>query len=365
MKKFLKLDWMVIASVFLLVAIGLTALYSVSTFPSTRELNLGDFKKQIVALVLGLGLGAFFSSFDYRVLSSYSTKLYFGALILLASLFLIGTRVRGTTAWIGFGPFHIEPVEIVKLVIIIFLASFLSKKKTELSMLWRIIGSIVLVFIPVFLIMKQPDFGSTSVIIGIWGGMLMASGINKKSIFVLLIIGIIGATSGWFFLKTYQKERIINFVKPANDPLGTGYNVIQSTVAVGSGGLLGKGLGHGSQSQLNFLPEKHTDFIFAVIAEELGLFGAFMVLGLYMFLLYRIRETARLARDNFGYLISVGVIVMLFVQIFINVGMNIGVVPVAGVPLPFLSYGGSSLVVMLASVGLVQSVYMRRIKTLD
>jgi len=353
------------ASIFLLIAVGLTALYSVSTVPSTRDLNLGDFEKQIAALVIGLGLAVFLAFFDYRVLSSYSTKLYFGALLLLASVFVIGSRIRGATAWIGFGPFHIEPVEIVKLVMIIFLASFLSKKKTELSMLWRIIGSIVLVFIPVFLIMKQPDFGSASVIIGIWGGMLVASGINKKSIFILLVIGIIGATSGWFFLKTYQKERIINFIEPYNDPLGTGYNVIQSTVAVGSGGIFGKGLGHGSQSQLNFLPEKHTDFIFAVIAEELGLFGALMVLVLFVFLLYRIRETARLARDNFGYLISVGVIVMLFVQVFINVGMNIGVVPVAGVPLPFLSYGGSSLVVVLASIGLVQSVYMRRIKTLD
>jgi rod shape determining protein RodA len=363
LKNLFKLDWMVVASVFLLVAIGLTALYSVSTVDNS--LNLGDFKKQVVALFLGIMLAVFFAFFDYRVLSAYSTKLYFGALALLGLVFVFGLRVRGATAWINLGAFNIEPVEIVKFIMIIFLASFLSKKKTELSIFWRIIGSIVLVSVPVFLIMKQPDFGSASVIVGIWGGMLLASGVNKKSIFVLLLVGIIGATSGWFLLKNYQKERIINFIEPTNDPLGTGYNVIQSTVAVGSGGLFGKGLGHGSQSQLNFLPEKHTDFIFAVIAEELGLFGALLVLGLYVFLLYRLRETARLARDNFGYLLSVGVVIMLFVQVLINVGMNIGVVPVAGVPLPILSYGGSSLVVVLASVGLVQSVYMRRIKTLD
>lgn len=363
MRRMLKFDWIAITLIFLLVAIGLAALYSVSRVDN--NLNLGDFEKQNVALVLGIGAAVFFAFFDYRALNSVSTRLYFGALVLLGSVFFIGSRIRGATAWIGIGPFHIEPVEIVKIVMIVFLASFLSKKKAELSMTWRIIGSIVLVAIPVFLIMKQPDFGSASVIVGIWIGMLVASGINKKSLAVLIMVGIIGATSGWFFLKPYQKDRIINFVKPSNDPLGTGYNVIQSTVAVGSGGIMGKGLGHGSQSQLNFIPEKHTDFIFAVIAEELGLFGALFVLALYLALLYRIREAALLARDNFGYLLAVGVIVMLFVQILINVGMNIGVVPVAGVPLPFLSYGGSSLVVILSAMGLVQSVYMRRMKTLD
>ena len=359
----LKFDWIAIALIFLLVAIGLAALYSVSRVDN--NLNLGDFEKQNVALALGIGAAVFFAFFDYRALNTFSTRLYFGSLALLGSVFFIGSRIRGATAWIGVGPFHIEPVEIVKIVMIIFLASFLSKKKAELSMTWRIIGSIVLVFIPVLLIMKQPDFGSASVIVGIWIGMLVASGINKKSLAALIMLGIIAATSGWFFLKPYQKERIINFVQPSNDPLGTGYNVIQSTVAVGSGGLMGKGLGHGSQSQLNFIPEKHTDFIFAVIAEELGLFGALFVLALYLALLYRIREAALLARDNFGYLLAVGVIVMMFVQILINVGMNIGVVPVAGVPLPFLSYGGSSLVVILSAMGLVQSVYMRRMKTLD
>ncbi|MFA6974180.1 MAG: rod shape-determining protein RodA [Parcubacteria group bacterium] len=363
MKNFLKFDWIAIAVIFLLVAIGLTALYSVSTVEGV--LNLNDFWKQSVALLLGAGLAVALAHLDYRVLNANSTKLYFIALALLTAVLLIGKRIRGAQAWIDLGYFHLEPVEIVKLVMIIFLASFLAKKKTELSMLWRVIGSIVLVFIPVFLIIKQPDFGSASVIVGIWGGMLVASGLNKKTIFVLLLIGIVGATSGWFFLKNYQKERIINFIEPANDPLGTGYNVIQSTIAVGSGGMFGKGLGHGSQSQLNFLPEKHTDFIFAVIAEELGLFGAALVLGLYVALLFRIRETARLARDNFGYLLCVGVIVMLFVQLFVNVGMNIGVVPVAGVPLSFLSYGGSSLLAILASMGLIQSVYMRRLKTLD
>ena len=197
---------------------------------------------------------------------------------------------------------------------------------------------------------------------GIWIGMLFASGLNKQVIFSLMFVGVIGATTGWFVLKDYQKERLVNFVNPERDPKGTGYNVIQSIVAVGSGGIWGKGLGHGSQSQLNFLPEKHTDFIFAVFSEELGLFGSGVILGLFGLLIYRIKEAARLARDNFGYLIAIGVIMMLFLQVLVNVGMNIGVAPVAGVPLPLLSYGGSSIISVLASIGIIQSIYLRRIK---
>jgi rod shape determining protein RodA len=180
----------------------------------------------------------------------------------------------------------------------------------------------------------------------------------------IVLVGIIATTSGWFMLKDYQKDRLVNFVSPDNDPKGTGYNVIQSIIAVGSGGIWGKGLGHGSQSQLNFLPEKHTDFIFAVFSEELGFFGSGVVLGLFGLLIYRVKETARLARDNFGYLLAIGVIVMIFSQVLVNVGMNIGVAPVAGVPLPFLSYGGSSMVSVLASIGVIQSVYIRRIKAI-
>jgi rod shape determining protein RodA len=245
---------------------------------------------------------------------------------------------------------------------IIFLASFLSKKKTKLSVPVRIVASIVLVFVPVFLILKQPDFGSASIIIAIWLGMLLVSGINKKNIISLAIVGLAVIFLGSFFLKDYQKNRLANFVSPGNDPLGSGYNVIQSMVAVGSGGLLGKGLGHGSQSQLNFLPEKHTDFIFAVIGEELGLLGAAITLLLFAFIFYRLKEISRLARDNFGFLVTVGVSFMIFSQFFVNIGMNIGLVPVAGVPLPLLSYGGSSLISILASLGIAQSVFLRRLK---
>lgn len=361
MKNFFKLDWVLMIAVTLLVVIGLTALYSVSSVGDT--LNLDHFKKQIVAAIIGFGLLFFFASFDYRVLLDYSTKLYFTAIAILLAVFLLGTTIRGTTGWIGFGNFNFQPVEIVKLVIVIFLASFLSKKKTEFGISKRLFVSFILVSIPIFLIIKQPDFGSAAIIIFTWLSMIVMAGIDKKNILILVSIALIGVFAGSLVIKDYQKERLINFVNPEQDSQGSGYNVLQSIVAVGSGGWIGKGLGHGSQSQLNFLPEKHTDFIFAVIAEELGLFGAGIVLTLFGVVFYRIKETARLSRDNFGYLTVIGIICALFVQMFVNIGMNMGVAPVAGVPLPFVSYGGSSLIAVLASIGIIQSIYIRRLKT--
>lgn len=363
MRNFFKLDWIFVAVLCLLLGVSLGILYSISSIENISQLN--HFQKQLMSALIGLALMSIFALYDYRVLDSFSAKLYFLILLSLALLVIWGKTIRGTTGWIGLGSFHIQPVEITKVIMIIFLASFLSKKKTHLSPVVRTIASIILTAIPVLLILKQPDFGSAAVIIGIWAGMLFASGINKKIIFGLVVAGMLMASSGWFILKDYQKERLINFISPYNDPRGSGYNVIQSTVAVGSGGIWGKGLGHGSQSQLNFLPEKHTDFIFAVMAEELGFVGSVVILGLFGILIYRIKETARLARDNFGYLLAIGISIMLFLQIFVNVGMNIGVVPVAGVPLPFLSYGGSSMVSVLIAMGIVQSIYIRRIKTLD
>lgn len=361
MKIFFKLDWVLLSSVFLLIAIGLITLYSMSSFENGLESNY--FLKQLVAVGIGIFLMLFFSFLDYRVLISYSTKLYFGAILILVGLLIWGATVRGTTGWIKLGLFNLQPVEITKLILIIFLASFLAIKKTYFSITVRIIASVVLVSVPIILILQQPDFGSSVIIMGVWLIMIFVSGMNKKTIAGLVIAGIIASSSGWFMLKNYQKERLINFVNPERDPLGSGYNVIQSIVAVGSGGMWGKGLGHGSQSQLNFLPEKHTDFIFAVFAEEFGFFGSAVVLVLFGILFYRLKEAARLARDNFGYLMVVGISTMLFMQVLVNVGMNIGIAPVTGVPLPFLSYGGSSMMIILTSIGIIQSIFIRRIKS--
>lgn len=363
MKNLFKLDWVALIATLLLIGMGLIALYGASFIDNKFE--AGHFQKQVVAIIIGIGAMLVLSFYDYRAIDFYSTKLYFIILIVLSAALVWGVRVRGTVGWLGLGEFNVQPVEIAKVVMIVFLASFLSKKKSKLSILTRTITSVVLVFLPVFLVLRQPDFGSAAVIVAIWIGMLSVSGLNKKNLMALALIGSVIFFSGWFFLKDYQKSRIKNFITPYEDPRGSGYNAIQSIVAVGSGGIWGNGLGHGSQSQLNFLPEKRTDFIFAVIAEELGLIGASLTIFLFGILLYRMKETAKLARDNFGYLVTVGIIVMFSVQIMVNIGMNIGMSPVAGVPLPLVSYGGSSMVSVLASIGIIQSVYSKRAKVLD
>lgn len=360
MQKFFKLDWVILIAIFLLLAVSFLALYSVSR--GDAGVDLGNFRKQLISATIGIIFMFGVAFFDYRALSFFSTKLYFVTLVVLALVLFFGVTVRGTTGWIGFESFNIQPVEAAKLAMVIFLASFFSKKKSQLSIVVRITASVVLIFFPVFLIIKQPDFGSAMVIVVSWAAMLSISGISKKNLLILFLMGTLISYSGWFILRPYQKERLVNFVNPYNDPRGSGYNVIQSMVAVGSGGLFGKGLGHGSQSQLNFLPEKHTDFIFAVIAEEMGFLGAAGVIFLLGILLYRIKEVARLAGDNFGYLLAVGIMVMFFSQILVNIGMNIGVMPVAGVPLPFLSYGGSSLVAVFISIGIVQSIYLHKVQ---
>lgn len=361
MQRILKIDWILLASVFLLLSMGLIVLYSIST--AGEGFGSSVFIKQCIFSLLGLAATVFFIFFDYQYFKSYSTFIYFVMLLILVSVLLFGQTNRGTSGWIGLGAFHVQPVELAKVALIISLASFFSTKKAKLGELSGLIGSLVLTAIVVFLVILQPDFGSAMIISGIWLGMTFFSGIKKKYFIAIILAGVIFSSSGWFFLADYQKQRIVNFVNPESDPQGSGYNVIQSMIAVGSGGLIGKGIGHGSQSQLNFLPEKHTDFIFAVITEELGYLGSVVMMFLFGVVFYRIKKIAESAQDNFGYLIATGAMVMLFLQILINVGMNIGVMPVTGIPLPFLSYGGSSLLSMMALLGILMNIHLKRNKT--
>lgn len=359
MRRFLEFDWLLFLSSLFLLGMGLLSLYSLSP---VGEWSWGGsfFLRQVLFGSLGVLAMFFVASIDYRHIGRFSTPLYFLSLGALLLVVVFGRTVRGTAGWIEFGPFQFQPVEGAKIVLIIFLASFIAKKSSELGEWVRIIASFVLASALVFLVLKQPDLGSALVLSSVWAGMILVSGVRVKHVLVLAVLGVTVIVSGWFFLEDYQKSRIEAFIDPESDPRGSGYNVLQSMIAVGSGGLFGKGLGYGSQSQLNFLPEKHTDFLVAVIAEELGLFGLGVVIFAYGLLLYRIGKIAMRARDNTGYLIGIGVFTYFFFQISVNVGMNIGAIPVTGLPAPFLSYGGSSLLSSFVVLGLVLSVHRRR-----
>lgn len=323
--------------------------------------GLSIFWRQAIFISIGLVAMLFFAFSDYQILKSKSTLIYFLSLLILIFVLFFGSTVRGTVGWIGFGLFNVQPVEIAKLALIIFLASFISQKKMELGETGRLITSFILCSVMILLVIKQPDFGSAMVLVGIWLGMTVISGISIKKIVFIIIIGIGIAVFGWFQLHTYQKDRIFSFINSkVIDPQGSGYNVNQSIIAVGSGGLIGKGIGHGSQSQLNFLPEKHTDFIFASIAEELGLLGSVFVIGLYFIIFYRIRLIALNSSDNFDFLMASGIIIMFSIQVLENIGMNIGIMPVTGIPLPLLSYGGSSLITVMAAIGILSNINSRK-----
>ena len=359
MSKIFKIDWIILISIFFLLGIGVTVLYSISNIQSEGILS-SIFLKQVNYAILAIIVMIFFASINYRYLRSYSSAIYFSMMGVLILVLFFGTTVRGTSGWLGFGFFNVQPVELSKLALIIFLASFISQKRMEIGEVGRLIASFILTAAMIFLVIKQPDFGSAMILIAIWAGMIFTSGISKKVFVAVLAFFVAISFFSWFHLAQYQKDRIASFVDPMNDPRGAGYNVAQSIVAVGSGGITGKGIGHGSQSQLNFLPEKHTDFIFASIAEELGFIGSLFVVGLFIIILYRIKKIADFAPDNFGYLLAIGILIMFFVQILINIGMNMGIVPVTGIPLPFLSYGGSSLVSAFAAIGILFNIYSKK-----
>lgn len=327
--------------------------------PGGGELSI--FWRQLIFVAIGIVAMLFFAVTNYQNLKLQSTAIYFVTLSILLAVLLFGKSVRGTAGWIGVGSFHIQPVELAKLSMIIFLSSFISQKKMELGENGRLIASIILCGIMILLVIKQPDFGSAMVLVGIWVGMTLVSGVSAKKIMIMALATLLISAVGWFNLQPYQKDRVMSFVRPGSvDLRGAGYNVNQSMIAVGSGGISGKGIGHGSQSQLNFLPEKHTDFIFASIAEELGLLGSLFVVGLFGIIFYRMRMIALNAPDNFGFLVVIGIMVMFFVQVWENIGMNIGIMPVTGIPLPLLSYGGSSLIITLASIGILSSINSRK-----
>ncbi|HQD40669.1 MAG TPA: rod shape-determining protein RodA, partial [Bacillota bacterium] len=276
-----------------------------------------------------------------------------------------GREVNGAKSWLYIGPMGMQVAELAKLGVIISLAQYLSQKE-ELDTWQSLFGALVMVGIPMLLILLQPDFGTAMVFVGIAFGMLYMAGARPAHLAILAAIGIfVVLPLGYFFiLKPYQKMRLLIFLNPYQDARGYGYNIIQSMIAVGSGRLFGEGILQGRQGQLNFLPEHHTDFIFPVIAEESGFIGCLLVLGLFFYVLWRILHVISEARDLYSILICTGVFSMFLFHILVNIGMTIGIMPITGIPLPFISYGGSSLMANLMCVALVLNVHMRRQKIL-
>jgi len=351
---FKKLDWILIITTILLVGMGLLSIYS-----SSRG-NFFNFKKQIIFFGIGFFLMIFLSFFDWRILREdpyLILFLYFFAILSLAGLFFFAPEIRGSRSWYKLGKISIDPIEFTKIVLIILLAKYFSMRHVEMYRPKHILISGLYFLIPSILTFFQPDLGSVLILILLWLGILVISGIKIRHFFWLLILFLLILALGWqFFLKEYQKQRIISFFQPKFEPLGIGWSQIQSKIAIGSGGLFGQGVFKGSQTQYGFLPEPQTDFIFAAIAEEMGLIGVFILFFLFSILIWRIIKIAFLAESNFPRLFSSSLVILLISQIFIHIGMNLGLLPIIGISLPLISYGGSNLIATFIGLGILESI---------
>jgi rod shape determining protein RodA len=340
------------------VSYGLIEIYSVSL--GRGGLDLLNFKKQVLFVGMGFFLLFFLSFLNYRGLRELSNYFYIFGVLLLAGVLIFGETIRGTRGWFDFGGFSIQPVEFVKFFLILFLAHYLSQRQVKINPLKHLFltgAGALLLAVFVFL---QPDFGSALILCFIWLAMVLFAGFKKKYfISIFLAAALLFAASWMFFFKPYQKERIMTFLNPSEQSLDQGYNIAQATIAVGSGGLSGRGVGFGSQSQLKFLPESQNDFIFAVVAEELGFLGVVLVILFFGVFFYRCLVNIRKINDDFGIFFILGAMGLIFIEMFINIGMNIGILPVVGISLPFLSYGGSAMITNLALVGVVESIIIR------
>lgn len=357
-----RMDWILTVSIFLLLAISLLTLASLSTtslFPY--------FGRQILWVLVGLAAYFFGSQFDYRILRNHGGLLLIGYLFLLAALIvlgIIGQEVRGVVSWYRIGSFAIEPSEFMKIILILLLAKYFSRRHVEIFRMRNLLVSGLYAGIPLALILIQPDLGTATIIGAIWLGMVLFSGIRMKHLLLFFAGLAISAVLAWFFLLApYQQARIISFLNPWNDPLGSGYNAIQSMIAVGSGQIWGKGVGYGSQTHLNFLPEPATDFIFAAFAEEWGFVGVLFFLIIYGAFFWRMYRIGMRAGDNFARLSILGITTMFFTHLMIHVGMNVGMLPITGITLPLVSYGGSSMISSMILLGFAQSIATRSLKS--
>ena len=357
---FINFDWMLLLVVLGISLIGLLNIYSTG-FNQVYAKQEFLYVKQIQWIVIGLVFMTAAFCVDYRFISRYAYLIYGCSIVLLVIVFFYGYATRGSQRWILLGGFSFQPSELVKLTLILALAKYFDHhRRNEIYRLRDLAVPFVITLAPFLLILKQPDLGTAMILLIIFFSLILFIGVHWKSLAWSALVGLVLIPAGWFLLKDYQKVRIMTFVNPESDPLGAGYHVIQSIIAIGSGGMTGKGFLKGTQTQLRFLPERHTDFVFSVFAEEWGFLGGMVLLVLFLSLILWGLKIALHARDYNGTLIAVGITALIFWEVFINIGMVLGILPVVGIPLPFLSYGGSSMVVLMTCVGLLMNVSMRR-----
>jgi len=353
-------DWTVFTLTLALASLGLVSVLS-ATWNSDRHIVDPLVVRQLIWIGVGTGLMTAIALFDYRTLGSYAYAIYGAAVGLLVIVAIVGQSTGGSRRWINLGLLKLEPSEVAKLAVVLVIVRYLREEPPRGG--WKAHEMLIpaaLLAAPAALVLKQPDLGTALVLVLITMTLIFVGGLNWRTMVLLLLAGMLAAPVGWHYLKPYQRERLVSFLDPQSDPLGSGYHIIQSEIAIGSGGAWGKGLFKGTQARLNFLPEQTTDFIFAVFAEEFGFAGSMLLIGLYTALIARGAWIARHARDRFGSLLAVGLTGIIFWQAAINVAMASGMLPVVGITLPLVSYGGSSLIAMMMAMGVLISINTRR-----
>lgn len=357
-------DWRFLFAISAIIMVSIVSIYSV-TYAQAISGSIPIYIKQIFWAFLGFALFLLILFVDYHEFGRFAYTLYFTLIVLLLLVLIIGRTVNGSKRWLSLGFFSFQPSEIARIIIVIVIARYFSNKRREAG--YKLIDLIVpffIIIVPTLLILKQPDLGTALGLIFAGTVMIIINGLRAKRFGMIFLISFMAFPFLWELiwrsLKDYQRERIITYIDPSSDPLGMGYQVLQSKIAIGSGGLLGKGLFGGKQSQLNFLPSGHTDFIFAVFAEEWGFIGVILLLALYLIIIMIGIDIAYKARDGIGMMMASGIVSMFAFYTIVNVGMTLGSLPVVGVPLPLMSYGGTSMVITLVSLGLLLNIKMRR-----
>jgi rod shape determining protein RodA len=356
------IDWALLTALLLITGIGIAMIYSTTYVTVGGEAHAGpQVRTQIYALVLGLIALAVCMAIDYRMLAEHSLLLYGGLIVLLLYVLFKGSTQFGAQRWIDLGPFNLQPSEFGRLAVSLILAMYFGENRRGAKNTSDLVIGGIFMGIPLLLIAKQPDLGTAVTLIPVFIGIAYLAGLRLRLLGAIALAAVLVAPLAWTFaLKDYQKSRIETFFDPEQDPRGAGYQTIQARITVGSGGLLGKGFMNGTQGQYKFLPVAHNDFIFSVLAEEKGFIGVLAALGLYLFVIVRSLEAARLAKDRLGAYLVGGIISGFAFQVVYNVAMSVGLAPVKGITLPLMSYGGSSLIATLAGFGLILNVRMRR-----